>query len=271
MSFANKVILITGGSAGIGAELARQLAPEKPRLVLAARRMDALQAVVAQCEASGAEAHAVRCDVREEADCKALAISAIVRFGSIDVLVNNAGIAGHGRLEDVSDFAWYEEMMRVNYMGTVLCTRYALAELRKSKGLVVDSGYNGQGRRARAHGVDRVEVRPSRLSRSASDGTRWHGRGRDRGISRLGRHRHPKARLRSRRQTLQRFLAGRKPRHAGRGMCSADHRGDARTQARAADDAARQARSLAEVVRSRDRPEHGESRREDGVVVGCWG
>lgn len=137
MSFANKVIVITGGSAGIGAELARQLAPERPRLVLAARRMDALQAVAAQCVAAGAEAHAVRCDVRVEADCKAMAISAVTRFGGIDVLVNDAGVAGHGRLEDVSAFGWYEEMMRVNYMGTVWCTRYALAELKKSKGLIV--------------------------------------------------------------------------------------------------------------------------------------
>ncbi len=64
-------------------------------------------------------------------------IWAVTRFGGIDVLVNDAGIAGHGRLEDVSDFGWYEEMMRVNHMGTVWCTRYALAALRKSKGLVV--------------------------------------------------------------------------------------------------------------------------------------
>jgi short-subunit dehydrogenase len=136
-SFGKKVIVITGGSAGIGAELARQLAPERPRLVLAARGMDALQAVVMQCEEAGAEAHAIRCDVRLEADCKALAISTVTRFGGIDVLVNGAGVAGHGRLEEVSDFGWYEEMMRVNYMGTVWCTRYALAELKKSKGLVV--------------------------------------------------------------------------------------------------------------------------------------
>jgi len=137
MSFANKVIVITGGSAGIGAELARQLAPERPRLVLAARRTDALQGVAAQCVAAGAQAHAVRCDVRVEADCKAMAISAVTRFGGIDILVNDAGLAGHGHLEDVSDFGWYEEMMRVNYMGTVWCTRYSLAELKKSKGLIV--------------------------------------------------------------------------------------------------------------------------------------
>jgi short-subunit dehydrogenase len=62
MSSTHRVIVITGASDGIGAELARQLAREKPRLVLAARRLPALQAVVARCEAAGAEAIAVRCD-----------------------------------------------------------------------------------------------------------------------------------------------------------------------------------------------------------------
>jgi len=136
MSFADKVIVITGASDGIGAELARQLAPEKPRLVLAARRLHALEAVVAQCAAAGADAVAVRCDVGVEADCKSLVASAVARFGRIDVLVNNAGVSGHARLEDVSDFKWYEDMMRVNFMGSVWCTRYALAELRKARGLV---------------------------------------------------------------------------------------------------------------------------------------
>ena len=73
MSFASKVIIITGASEGIGAEIARQLAPEGPRLVLAARRLALLQSVVAQCVAAGAEAIAVRCDVGVEADCRALA------------------------------------------------------------------------------------------------------------------------------------------------------------------------------------------------------
>jgi short-subunit dehydrogenase len=135
-SFTDKVVVITGASKGIGAELARQLAPERPKLVLAARRLAVLQTVVAQCTGAGAEAIAVKCDVGVEDDCKALAASAVARFGHIDVLVNNAGVSGHARFEDVTDFRWYQDMMRVNYMGSVWCTRYMLAELRKAKGLV---------------------------------------------------------------------------------------------------------------------------------------
>ena len=56
MSFADKVIVITGASDGIGAELARQLATEKPKPVLAARRLEALEAVARQCTSAGADA-----------------------------------------------------------------------------------------------------------------------------------------------------------------------------------------------------------------------
>ena len=136
MSFASKVIIITGASEGIGAELARQLAPHQPRLVLAARRLDLQQQVAQQCVALGAQAIAVRCDVGIEADCKALAQAALDAFGRIDMLVNNAGVSGHAMFEDVSDFTWYEDMMRINFMGTLWCTHAALPALRASKGLI---------------------------------------------------------------------------------------------------------------------------------------
>jgi len=136
MSFASKVIVITGASEGIGAELARQLAPEKPKLVLAARRLDVLEGVAAQCVAAGAEALAVRCDVGVEADCRGLAEAALASFGRIDVLVNNAGVSGHARFEEVTDFAWYEDMMRVNFMGSLWCTRHALPAIKSARGQI---------------------------------------------------------------------------------------------------------------------------------------
>ena len=136
-SFERRVIVITGASDGIGAELARQLAPSKPRLVLAARRLDALTGVAQACEALGAETLVVATDVGVEADCARLVQAAVARFGDVDVLVNNAGVSGHARFEDVEDFGWYEDMMRINLFGALWCTRHALPHLKASRGLLV--------------------------------------------------------------------------------------------------------------------------------------
>jgi short-subunit dehydrogenase len=137
VDFSGKVIVITGASEGIGAELARQLSVHRPKLVLAARRLEVLEGVAQQCRQAGAEATSVRCDVGVEADCAALARAALDKFGHIDILVNNAGVSGHALFEEVSDFGWYQDMMRVNFMGSLWCTRHALAALRQTRGLIV--------------------------------------------------------------------------------------------------------------------------------------
>lgn len=137
MSFADKVIIITGASDGIGAELARQLSRDKPKLVLAARRLDALQAVAAQCEALGATTFVMATDVSVEADCRSLIAHAVDKFGSIDALVNNAGISMHANFDEITDTGVYEKLMRVNFMGSVWPTHAALPHLKSSKGLVV--------------------------------------------------------------------------------------------------------------------------------------
>ncbi len=136
-AFTGKVVVVTGASDGIGAELCRQLAPSQPRLVLAARRDDALAGIARSCEAAGASVVAVRTDVGVEDDCRRLADQALERFGAIDVLVNNAGVSGHALFDDVTDFGWYETMMRVNFFGTLWCTRHALPALKRARGLVV--------------------------------------------------------------------------------------------------------------------------------------
>ena len=136
-AFTQKVIVITGASDGIGAELARQLAVQRPQLVLAARRVDELDAVAEACRRSGAECLTVRTDVAEISDCMALIAAAMARFGRIDVLVANAGVSGHARLDEVTDLAWYERMMRVNLFGTLWCCHAALPHLKASRGLIV--------------------------------------------------------------------------------------------------------------------------------------
>ena len=137
MTFTNKVIIITGASDGIGAELARQLSRDKPKLVLAARRLDALQAIAAQCDALGATTLVVPTDVSVEADCRALIAATAEKFGRIDALVNNAGVSMHAAFDEISDTGVYEKLMRINLMGSVWPTHAALPHLKASKGLIV--------------------------------------------------------------------------------------------------------------------------------------
>jgi short-subunit dehydrogenase len=135
--FHDKVVVITGASDGIGAQLARSLAAQGAKLVVAARRAEALEQVAADCRTAGAQALVVRTDVGVEADCKNLMQQAFARFATIDVLVNNAGVSGHAMFEEVTDFTWYEDMMRINFFGSLWCTRYALPHLKASRGLIV--------------------------------------------------------------------------------------------------------------------------------------
>ena len=132
-----KVVVITGASKGIGAELARQLAAKGAKLVLAARNVPELEQVAESCRKVGAQVVAVRADVAEERDCQALASGAALAFGKIDALVNNAGATMWARFEDIADLSILARIMQVNYMGSVYCTHHALPWLRASKGLVV--------------------------------------------------------------------------------------------------------------------------------------
>jgi short-subunit dehydrogenase len=133
----DKVVVITGASKGIGAELARQLAAKGAKLVLAARDLQDLDAVAEQCRKAGGKAITVRADVGVERDCAAIMSGAALAYGRIDVLVNNAGATMWGRFEDIEDVSILERLMRVNYMGAVYCTKHALPYLRGSRGLLV--------------------------------------------------------------------------------------------------------------------------------------
>ncbi len=135
-----RVVIITGASDGIGAELARQLAQEKSsqiNLVLAARSKDKLEQVAQQCRTHGSKVLVRVTDVGKEADCQALIAEAIAQFGRIDTLVNNAGMSAHAQLGDVTDMAWYEQLMRINLWGSVWCTHAALPYLRATQGRIV--------------------------------------------------------------------------------------------------------------------------------------
>ncbi len=135
--FAGRVVLVTGASSGIGAELSRQFAAAGARVVLASRDVVRLEEVASECRARGGEAHVVHLDVSVEASCKEAIELAVAHFGKLDILVNNAGLRSHGRLDEITDLSIYETIMRVNYLGAVWCTAYALPHLKRSRGQIV--------------------------------------------------------------------------------------------------------------------------------------
>lgn len=136
-AYAGKVVILTGASQGIGKAIALALAPQRPRLVLAARDRQALETAAGECRALGAEALVVTCDVSDEASCRALVAAAVERCSGVDALVNNAGMGMLARFEDVTDLSQYERLMRVNYLGSVYPTFYALPHLKRSRGQIV--------------------------------------------------------------------------------------------------------------------------------------
>jgi short-subunit dehydrogenase len=138
--FRENVVVLTGASAGIGREMARQLAAQGAWLALAAREAGKLEETAEECRALGARAIAVPADVASQEDCAALVEAAARQYGRIDTLVNNAGIGMWARFDEVTDLSVFERIMRVNYLGSLYCTHYALPHLKRSRGRIVAIG-----------------------------------------------------------------------------------------------------------------------------------
>ncbi len=136
-SFRDNVVIITGASSGIGRELAYQLADQGARLVLAARDAARLEETAAQCRMRGGKTLVVPTDVADQAQCADLVDRALEKYGCLDTLVNNAGISMWARFENLDDPAILDQIMRVNYMGSVYCTFYALPYLRRTRGRII--------------------------------------------------------------------------------------------------------------------------------------
>jgi short-subunit dehydrogenase len=135
--YSGKSIVVTGASSGIGKALCLALAPQRPRLVLAARDTARLEEVAADCRAAGAETLVVSTDVTSTDQCRALVNRSVEAFGGLDVLVNNAGVGMLSRFDELEDLSVYERLMKVNYLGGVYPTYYALPHLKKRRGQIV--------------------------------------------------------------------------------------------------------------------------------------
>jgi NAD(P)-dependent dehydrogenase (short-subunit alcohol dehydrogenase family) len=130
LELSGRVALVTGGSRGLGLILARQLAGAGARVAICSRSGRQLERARKELVALGAEALAVACDVADRAQVDRMVAEVVSRFGSIDLLVNNASIIQVGPVEAMSEKD-FTDAMAVNFWGTVNATLAALPHLRR--------------------------------------------------------------------------------------------------------------------------------------------
>lgn len=135
--FTANVILVTGASEGIGRALCLALAPQRPKLVLAARNAERLDSLAAACRSAGADTLVVPGDLSRAAQCEALIEATITHFGRLDTLVANAGRTMWARVDEIRDPEVFRDVMELNYFAVVWLTLAALPHLKAARGRIV--------------------------------------------------------------------------------------------------------------------------------------
>lgn len=140
--FAGKSVLVTGGTRGIGAAIAKAFLAEGARVAVNGRTSASTASAMAEIDGA-TEAPG---DVATVEGCEAAVTAALTAFGGLDVLVNNAGVFFRGTVEATDEMAW-DAVMNANVKSVQFCTRAALPSLRAAKGAIVniasESGLNG--------------------------------------------------------------------------------------------------------------------------------
>ena len=131
-----KVVIITGGSSGIGKALAAEFGMRGSRVMITGRNGYNLEKAVNELSAKGVDVIGFRGDVGIEDDNRRMAEEAIERFGTIDILVNNAGISMRALFEE-ADMDVVRKVMDTNFFGTVYATKYCMPEIIRNKGSII--------------------------------------------------------------------------------------------------------------------------------------
>ena len=147
----DKVVIITGGSSGIGKALAAEFGRHGSRVLITGRDGDTLNQAVAELHQQGIDVVGFRADVSREEDNRLMAEEAIKQFGKIDILINNAGISMRALFSEV-DLEVIRKVMEINFFGVLYATRYCLPEIVRNKGSVIGissvAGFSGLPGRA---------------------------------------------------------------------------------------------------------------------------
>ncbi|MEP3480654.1 MAG: SDR family NAD(P)-dependent oxidoreductase [Fuerstiella sp.] len=136
MNLTNKIVIVTGASAGIGEQICRRLSKDRPKFVLAARSEDKLNLLAEQLRADGCECLVVRTDVSDPNDLSRLVEQALETYGRIDVLINNAGVDLFQAFES-SEIEDILQTIEINLTGAILLARLVIPEMLKSGAGVV--------------------------------------------------------------------------------------------------------------------------------------
>ncbi len=142
--FKNKVVVVTGGTDGIGKALVDQLLEAGAKVATCGRSHDKLYQL--QSQHPSAPLHTMVADVSSENDCRRFIETTIKFFGGVDILINNAGISMRALLKETS-LETIRKVMDINFFGSVYCTRHALDSIIERKGTIVGvssiAGYRG--------------------------------------------------------------------------------------------------------------------------------
>jgi NAD(P)-dependent dehydrogenase (short-subunit alcohol dehydrogenase family) len=136
LELGGKVVLITGGSDGLGLALASQLVAEGASVAICGRDEERLREAESRLQAAGGGVLGVRADVSVASDLAAFADTAVARWGRIDGVVHNAGRAAAGPLETIDDAAWASDI-ELKLMAAVRLTRLTVPHLRATGGVVL--------------------------------------------------------------------------------------------------------------------------------------
>jgi len=127
-----KVVAITGASSGMGKTIAIELAKKGAKVVLGARRKEQLQEIVQEIKSKKGDAAFCRSDVTNKADLVRLVNTAVVQYGTLDVIINNAGISQLSRIDDLDIEGW-EEMIDINLKGVLYGMAAAIPVFKKQQ------------------------------------------------------------------------------------------------------------------------------------------
>ncbi len=133
LGLADKVVLLTGASEGLGAATAERLVREGAKVAICARSGDRLRATEARLQELGGEVLAVETDVTSNADLERFVSASVERFGCLDALVNNAGRSAAAGLEDVSDEEWQADL-DLKLLAAIRASRLVVEQLRANGG-----------------------------------------------------------------------------------------------------------------------------------------